>query len=404
MRRLKVLQIGKFYPPHPGGMETHLRDLCRELQKFADVTVVVASDDRRTTDILDRGVKILRVGTLCKLASTPICPGMVRAIHAAKADIIHIHLPNPYAVFAYLASGHRGRLVLTYHSDVVRQELLARAFRPILFRALDRCAAVIAATQEYLDSSPVLSRRRSRCQVVPFGIPVEQFQHCDAAEVARIRDQYGPRIAITVGRLVYYKGLEYLIAAMRKVRGRLLIVGDGPLQSRLERQVRAEKLSEQIVFLGQVRDLIPYYHAADLFVLASVARSEAFGIVQLEAMACGKPVVNTRLPSGVPFVSLDGITGITVPPANPEALANAMNLLFDDPVRRGEYGAAARRRAQQEFNVELMARRTFQLYQRAMQLPDRSLTFRGPLPADFDLNAGIEEGALANTAWPGAAD
>jgi glycosyltransferase involved in cell wall biosynthesis len=153
-----------------------------------------------------------------------------------------------------------------------------------------------------------------------------------------------------------------------------------------------------------LKDLIPYYHAADLLVLASIARSEAFGVVQLEAMACGKPVVNTSLPSGVPYVSLDGITGITVPPANPEALAKAINLLLDDPIRRAQYGNAAWRRVQAEFNLELMTRRTLQLYQNVMQFPNRGATFPGRGPADFNLNSRVDESALANTAWPSAAD
>jgi glycosyltransferase involved in cell wall biosynthesis len=363
VRRLRVLQIGKFYPPHPGGIETHLRDLCRALQQSADVTALVANDGRGTSEIFDGRVRVLRVGTLCHFAGAPICPGFVRRIRESKVDLVHLHLPNPGAVMAYLASGHRGPLVASYHSDVFRQKLLGKAFRPILSRFLERSAAVIVTSHRYMATSSVLSSRRDLCYVIPHGIRVAQFQQCDAAEVKGIREQYGPRIAITVGRLVYYKGLEYLIQAMNHVRGRLLIVGEGPLRSRLELQARALGLSGRVIFLGQVKDLVPYYHAADLFVLASVARSEAFGIVQLEAMACGKPVVNTSLPSGVPFVSLDGVTGVTVPPANPEALTKAINLLLDDPARRAHYGEAARRRVEAEFSVELMTRRTLRLYE-----------------------------------------
>jgi glycosyltransferase involved in cell wall biosynthesis len=402
--RLHVLHVGKFYPPHFGGIESHVQALCGELSKSLDVTALVANNGHATSEIFDGRVRVLRVGTLCHFAGAPICPEFVRRIRESKADLVHLHLPNPGAVLAYLASGHRGPLVVSYHSDVLRQKLLGRAFRPILSRFLERAAAVIVTSHRYMATSPVLSSPRNLCHVIPHGIRIAQFQHCDGGEVKRIRDQYGPRIAITVGRLVYYKGLEYLIAAMRNVRGRLLIIGDGPLRSRLEGQVRAEGLSARVVFLGHVGDLVPYYHAADLFVLASVARSEAFGIVQLEAMACGKPVINTRLPSGVPFVSLDGITGITVPPANSEALASAMNSLLDDPVRRMQYGNAARRRVQEEFNLKLMTGRTLQLYRRVMQPPNMSGTFPGLLPAKFGINAGIEKDALASTTRPGSAD
>jgi glycosyltransferase involved in cell wall biosynthesis len=128
-------------------------------------------------------------------------------------------------------------------------------------------------------------------------------------------------------------------------------------------------VGDRVFFLGDAQDVIPYYHAADVFVLASVARSEAFGIVQLEAMTCGKPVVNTKLASGVPFVSLDRVTGLTVAPANQQALASAINALLDDPKRRVAYGQAARRRVRQEFSVEVMASRTLELYAEVMGVP-----------------------------------
>jgi len=151
---------------------------------------------------------------------------------------------------------------------------------------------------------------------------------------------------------------------MAEVSGRLLIIGAGPLRLRLERQATVRGIKDRVVFLGEIqnRDVIPYYHAADVFVLPSVARSEAFGIVQLEAMACGKPVVNTRLDSGVPFVSPHGVTGLTVPPAKPRALADAINLLLSDAERRAEFGKAGRRRVRQEFSLELMVRRTRDVY------------------------------------------
>jgi len=164
--------------------------------------------------------------------------------------------------------------------------------------------------------------------------------------------------------MVYYKGFEYLIRAMASVNGHLLLVGEGPLQAKLERQAFEAGVRDRITFLGRVSqdEVIGYYHAADVFVMPSIARSEAFGIAQLEAMACGKPVVNTRLLSGVPFVSLDGVTGTTVTPADAGELASAINRLLDDPGLREKYGAAAAQRARTEFSIETMVDRTLQLY------------------------------------------
>jgi rhamnosyl/mannosyltransferase len=166
-----------------------------------------------------------------------------------------------------------------------------------------------------------------------------------------------------VGRLVYYKGAEYAVRAMTKIDANLLIIGDGPLKQNLERQARELGVADRVFFLGKVDGSIsPWYQASDVFILPSIARSEAFGIVQLEAMACGKPVVNTDLASGVPYVSLDGETGITVPPSNPEALADAVNRLLDNPSLRAAYGQAAVRRVQNEFSLDLMVRRTLEVY------------------------------------------
>ena len=363
---LRVLHVGKYYPPHRGGMETHLQDLCGGLKRSVEIEVLVASDAGRTTEELVDGVRVTRVGTAFDLSAAPVCPQMVHKIRRAKADLVHIHLPHPTAILAYLMSGHRGRLIFSYHSDIIRQRVLSKAFWPIQQHALKRAGAIIAASPNYLSTSPALSKFEGRCRVIPYGIPLGQFDRPNAIEVARIRKKYGPRIVLGVGRLVYYKGFEYLIRAMKDVDARLLIVGDGPLRDRLEREARACGLEERVTLLTDVEDVVPYYHAAALFALPSVARSEAFGIVQLEAMACGKAVVNTDLNSGVTFASPGGVTGLTVPPANAEALARAINTLLDDTALSARMGLAGRRRVEREFDLDVMTRRTLELYEEVM--------------------------------------
>ncbi len=365
---LSVLQLGKFYPPYRGGIESHLHALCRELTKSITVNVIVANETRRLRESEIDGVRVRRLPRLFNLSATPVCPTMVREIRRTDADIIHLHLPNPLAALAYLASGHKGRLVITWHSDIVRQRTIAKMLRPLDDAILSRASALIASSPNYVDSSPILSRNRDRCRVIPFGIDADAFRPRDAETAAKIRKRYGPRIVLAVGRMVYYKGFEYLIRAMAGVRGHLLLVGEGPLLRKLERQAFDAGAMDRITFLGRVsqEEMAGYYHAADVFVLPSIARSEAFGIAQLEAMACGKPVVNTRLKSGVPFVSIDGETGITVAPADSDELAAAINRLFDAPGLRGIYGAAAARRAREEFSVAVMVDRTLELYREVM--------------------------------------
>lgn len=365
-RLLRVLQVGKFYPPHKGGMESHLRALCGELRGRVDVEVLVSSDTRETTEEVLDSVKVTRAGTLFDFAAAPVCPASVRRMRESRADIVHIHWPHPTAVLAYLASGHRGRLVVTYHSDIVRQKLMAKLFWPVLRRALERADAIVVASPNYVESSPILQRFKSKCRVIPFGVPLGEFDRVDAEEVAAIRERFGTRIVLGVGRLIYYKGFEHLVRAMKKTDGHLLIVGEGPLRGALEAEARRAGVEGRVTFLGHVEDTAPYFHAADVFALPSVARSEAFGIVQLEAMACRKPVVNTALDSGVTFVSVDGVTGLTVAPGDSDALASALDRLLKDASLRERYGHAARMRVEREFDLSAMGRRTLRLYEEVM--------------------------------------
>jgi len=355
--------VGKFYPPHLGGIETHVQTLCMELREFVDLEVIVANGNGREERGLEDGVPVRRLATPASFLGAPLSLGMIRAIRRSPADIVHLHLPHPIAVLSYLASGHRGRLVVSYHSDVVRQRITGMAFTPILRRLMGKANAIVAASPNYVISSPILSRFRDRCHVIPYGIPSEKYARRDEAAIAEVRQRYGPRMVLSVGRLVSYKGFEYLVEAMRSVRGTLVVIGEGPLRRSLEERVAAAGLGNRVHLLGGVSDLLPFYQAADVFALASVARSEAFGIVQAEAMAAGTPVVNTALNSGVPFVSIGGVTGLTVEPKNPGAMAEALNRLLDDPSQRAEFGAAARERAVREFASDVMVRRMLGLYE-----------------------------------------
>jgi glycosyltransferase involved in cell wall biosynthesis len=364
--RMRVLHVGKYYPPYRGGMESHLENLCNELHRLVDLEVIVANTAWRTSNEIVDGVKVTRVGKIFDLQSAPICPDLVRAIRRSKSDLIHIHWPNPGAVLAYLASGHRGRLILTYHSDVVRQRLLAAAFTPILRAALRRAAAIIVSSPNYVDGSYVLPEFRAHCRVIPFGVSSDYFEQLDAHAIERIREEYGPRIVLGVGRMVYYKGFEHLVRAMSDVDAHLLLIGKGPLREPLSQLATELGLSRRVTFLSEVNDIRPYYQAADVFALSSVMRSEAFGIVQLEAMACGKPIINTQLDSGVTFVSPHGVSGLTVPPADSRALGQAINQLLEQPDWRSELGDGARQRVSHNFTLEQMVQRTFELYQEVM--------------------------------------
>ena len=333
---------------------------------MVDVDVVVSNVGRNYVQEQDGDMRVTRIPTFARVASAPLSPRMLGFLRESPADLVHLHLPNPPAVIAYLLSGHRGKLVVTVHSDIVRQRMMAKLLSPTLTALLRRADAIVSFSPNRLEHSAVLQGFRNKCHVIPHGIPFEQYDEVDRAQIEEIRNRYRKPIVLAVGRLVYYKGFEYLIRAMRQIDAQLLLIGEGPLHQQLLEQVTTSGVQDKVSFLGNVRDLRPYYHACDVFALPSIAVSEAFGIVQLEAMACGKPVVNTQLPSGVPWVSQNGITGITVPPCDVDALAEAVSVLLSQPELAARYGRAARRRVEQEFATERMLARTLGLYSRVL--------------------------------------
>ena len=338
------------------------------LAGHVDLEIVVVNHGVGEVRETVHGVPLRRLKAAATIAGAPICPVLPRAIREARADIVHIHTPHPSALLAYLASGAPGRLVCTYHSDIVRQRLLGTLLAPLQDLAFRRAKAIIATNPHTAAGSPVLARHRERCVVVPYGIQSSLYETRDEPAVRAVREKFGAPIILAVGRLVYYKGFEHLIRAMARLpqAAALVIIGEGPLRGRLEAEIEALGQTGRVHLLG-MGDPTVYYHACDLFVLPSVARSEAFGIVQMEAMACGKAVINTRIEgSGVPFVSCDGETGLTVPPADAAALAAAIARLLEDAPLRTRFGQAGRRRVAEHFALDAMRERTLAVYDRVM--------------------------------------
>jgi glycosyltransferase involved in cell wall biosynthesis len=357
-----VLHVGKFYRPHTGGMETHLSHLVSHQSASMSVEVVVANDRPvHQTDILD-GAKITRVASFGTLASQPLCPLLPLELSGRHEPLVHLHLPNPWAAQAYLMSGHKGKLVVTHHADMLGRQFLRTLVAPFVGHVMERAAAVIVTSKRYLESSKELIPFRDKCHVVPLGIDVFALEPKRAADVADIHAKYGERVILAVGRLVPYKGFEFLLRAMRHVDATLLLIGTGPLKAELQSAICSLGIAHKVHLLGHIDDTLPYYKAAKMLVLPSVSRAESFGLVQVEAMAAGIPVVNTEIDSGGPEVSVNGETGITVPPRDPQALAAAINLLLENEETRLRFARAARLRARTEFSAERMAERTLALY------------------------------------------
>jgi rhamnosyl/mannosyltransferase len=310
------------------------------------------------------GVRLLKAGRLATVASTPLGFALPWLLSRQRPDIAHLHFPYPLGELAQLLLGRSRRLVITYHSDVVKQQGLLRWYRPLLWRILRRADRILATSPRYIESSPYLSALRDKCAVVPLGVEIGRFQQIDAERVAGLRRRFPGPLLLCVGRLRYYKGLDYLIAGMPDLPATLLIVGDGPMRAAWQAQAQQLGVADRVHFLTDVddADLPAYYAAGDLFVLPASQRSEAFGTVLLEAMACGRPVISTELGTGTSWVNQDGVTGLVTPARDTAALVGAIRRLLDAPALREELGAAGRARVAAEFTFGRMLERIEAVY------------------------------------------
>ncbi len=373
---MRVLYIYKDYYPVVGGIENHIRVICNGLRAYPDIqpTVLVTSRVNKTVIEEIDGVRVIKAARLANVSSAPISLSLFLWARRLDADITHLHFPYPIGEMAYLLGGRSRKMVITYHSDIVRQKTLLRLYNPFLRRLLARADGISVSNPPYIQSSPYLRPLAAKCRVIPFGIDVSRFaptpetQH--RAQQVRRRYDNAPLI-LFIGVLRYYKGVGYLIQAMSDINARLLIVGQGPQGDEWRALAQQFGLARKVDFLGRVEDdeLLGLLHACDVFALPSIYRSESLGIVQLEAMACGKPIVCTELGTGTSFVNIDGVTGFVVPPMDAGALAGAINRLLADPDLRHRMGQAGRERAEREFAAPVMVRRLVDWYTEVLNKP-----------------------------------
>jgi glycosyltransferase involved in cell wall biosynthesis len=377
---MRILHVYKDYYPVVGGIENHIRLICRGLKAgWPDIepTVLVTNRARNTVVEEIEGVRVIKTGRLATVSSAPISLSLFAWMRRLEPDITHLHFPYPIGELAYLLVGRSRKMVITYHSDIVRQKYLLHMYRPFLYRLLARADRITVSSPNYIQSSIYLQPLAGKCVVIPHGVDLGRFVATAGVQrrAQELRQHYAPRtpgdgvpalsLILFVGLLRYYKGLSYLIKAMSQIPGRLVVVGEGPQGHEWRELSRQLGLEDKVIFLGRVSDeeLVALYHACDVFVLPSIHRSESWGAVQVEAMACGKPVVCTELGTGTSFVNVNGQTGLVVPPRDSDALAQAISTLLQDEPLRQQMGRHARERAEKEFSSTTMANRLVDLYQ-----------------------------------------
>ncbi len=361
---MKILHVYKDYdPPVHGGMERHMALMCRFQREWGEVEALTCSRSFRSREVVRDGTPVTEVGEWGRFQSAPVSPMFPYYLRRKRADVVIVHVPNPTAELGYLMSRPRGKLIVRYQSDVVRQAAAMKVYRPFLMKFLAEADMILVASEQYLNTSSVLQSFRDRCRVVPLGIVPEDFDPPAEARIESVRESYGGKFVLFFGRHRYYKGLEYLVRAAEKIDARVVIAGRGPESSRLEMLARSRGVNVEFPGTLSHEELVAHLHACELMVFPSVERSEAYGVAMLEAHACAKPVVATKLGTGVEFVNLDGETGLNVAPGDVEALAEAVNTLLDDAVLRERLGVRARERVRSDFDARQIARTEYEIYE-----------------------------------------
>jgi len=375
--KFRVLHTYKIYKPEAdGGVPAVISVLTDNAGSEIKNEVLTARRRGWFQRLTDGATQVTAISSFGEIFSLPVAPSFPLWVsaRARQSDILVHHVPFPLTDLAIAAFGlpKRTALIVYWHAEIVGRSLLKRLLTPVLHRALARADAIIVSDDVMVANSPFLRRVASRCVAIPYGIDTAYWRSLDdgAREAAAELRKKHPRLVVALGRLVAYKGYEVLLQAMARVdNAHLMIVGEGPLRDRLEALARELKISARITLAGRLpRDKAKIVvHAASVFVMPSNTIAEAFGLAQVEAMAAGRPVVNTSLPTTVPMVARHNLEGMTVPPNDAAALADALRILLDDGALAARLGQAAQARAATEFDQDIFVRRVENLYQKLAQ-------------------------------------
>lgn len=366
--KLKVLQFGRYFPPHIGGTEQVMYDLTNGLNEDGVTCDVLCCNDTNSYAIEERnGHKVIRNKTILKVGSIAISPQQIFTLRkiANDYDVIQVHHPAPMATVALWLIRPKTKLVVYWHSDIVRQKVLLTFFKPFQNWLLKRASAIVATTPYYIKGSDALLKYPDKTTFIPIGIA---GMTANNSFTNKLRSTYqNKKIVFSLGRLVEYKGFIYLAEAARYLSDDyvILIGGEGRLRKEIEDKIREHKLENRVKLLGKVpeSELSAYFEICDLFCLSSVTKNEAFGLVIIEAMSLSKPIVATKIPgSGVHWVNEDGVSGINVEVEDAIALASAIKEILETPARNQSLKEGALKRFNSLFKKEKMVSSFKNLY------------------------------------------
>lgn len=373
---MRILQLGKFYP-FSGGIERVMFDLADGLSSQGDICDILCASvgvgNKNVNIEVNERFHIYATRSVCKFMGTVIAPSIVLKLKLIMVnyDLIHIHHPDPMVALALFLSGFKGTIVLHWHSDIIKQKKILCLYSILQNWLLRRSAIIVTTSPVYLEGSLHLAKFKNKCVSIPIGIEQKKNIENDI-DVRNIRTLYsGKKIIYSLGRLIYYKGFEYLIDSALYLDDNyvILIGGGGPLYNDLENQIKRNKVEHKVKLLGRIPDAMmdKYYQACDLFCMSSIEKSEAFGIAQIEAMGFGKPIVATKIPnSGVSWVNEDGVSGLNVDCRDSKGLAQAFEKILSDDCLYHEFSEGSIKRFKSVFLKEKMVNRIGYLYKNVL--------------------------------------
>jgi len=370
---MRIVQVCPWFEPYVGGVETHVATLSAELvRRGHEVTVVTSRADPGVPEREDiGGVHVRRVKARAVWLRTPVAPATKGVLASMDADVVHTHSPPPLTSYYAAKASSRKHLpfVITYHCDIEVPSFLGPLIESVYRHTLEyytirRANRIIVTTATYAATSRAVWAYNPA--VIPNAVDLQRYRPENDGRAIRARHgiREGESVVLFVGRMVSHKGIENLVEAARSVAyAKFLLVGGGPELESMRRLAVRLGVSERVIFTGQVsgEELPSYFAACDVFVLPSVSRLEAFGIVALEAMASGKPVVVSDIP-GVREVIADGKEGLLADPVGADDLAGKIRILLADDRKRSVMGRAGRQTVERNFSVERVVDRIEQVY------------------------------------------
>ncbi|HCH51337.1 MAG TPA: glycosyl transferase family 1 [Proteus sp.] len=372
---MKIVHLSKFYKPYSGGLESVVESIAEANHGETFVLAVDGTGLPLEEDI--NGVSVVRSRENLSVASTPISLGYIlNTLKYSSNSIFHVHLPNPLAnisiFIAWLMRRDTSRIIVHWHSDIVKQKRLLKIYKPFQDWILRRCKIIVVTSQNYLDHSEQLRSYHDKCLVIPIGIDSIKNK-VNSGLVLNIKSKYqNKKIVFSLGRHIYYKGFEYLINAAKNVDNAVFLIGGkGPDTDKYQSKIDELGLQTKVFLIGRIedKDLPSYYAAADIFCFPSIEKSEAFGVVQLEAMSLGIPVISTEIKgSGVPWVNKHGWSGMVCKPKCSNELSHSLNAVLENDELRSSLSKGALERFENNFTREKMSLKFNQLYKDVRKL------------------------------------